>query len=119
MNWRGEILITYSQLIKAITAISSPEEAQEFLSAYRQVNSYADSNIGWLIGEVDRDVGKKIIEWFGCSHPIFGTKFPTPEEALRIGMEIGEAIKNGEEISDILKRYPVKNPNPWFVNLNN
>jgi len=114
MNWHGQILTTYLDLLREVARVGSPEEAHEFLSAYRQVNPHADSNIGWMIGDVDRDVGRRIIEWFGCSHPVFGTTFPTVEEALRKGMEMGEAMKNGgiDAVHRILPRY---NPNPWFL----
>ena len=114
MQWQGRTLSDLADLIDAVEKVGSPEEAQRFLSAYRQVNPYADENVGWMIGEVDRTVGKRIIEWFGCSHPIFGTTFPTPEEAFRKGMEMGEAMKNGG-IEAVRKLYPKKNPNPWFV----
>jgi len=114
MKWHGQTLLVYTDLIDAVSKVGSPEEAQEFLSAYRQVNPHADENIGWMIGDVDRDVGKRIIEWFGCSHPVFGTKFPTFEEALRRGMEMGEAMKNGG-MEAVQKLLPQKNPNPWFI----
>lgn len=93
MKWREKVLTTQSDFIREISNVSSPEEAQEFLLAYREINPHADAKIGWMIGEVNRDVGRRIIEWFGCSHPVFGTTFPTPEEAFRKGFEMGEAMR--------------------------
>ena len=82
-NWHGKELKTQKDFVEAVKKVGTPEEAQEFMSAYRSVNVNADDNVGWLIGEVNRDVGTRIIEWFGCSHPVFGTKFPSAEEAFR------------------------------------
>lgn len=114
MQWNGKTLSSFTDIMDAVEKVGSPEEAQRFLSAYRQVNPHADDNVGWLIGEFDRTVGKRIIEWFGCSHPVFGTTFPTTEEALLKGIEMGEAMKEGG-IEAVRKLYPKKNPNPWFV----
>jgi len=114
MNWHGRTLSAYTDLIDAVTRVGSPEEAQEFLSAYRQVNPHADVNVGWMIGDVDRDVGRRIIEWFGCSHPVFGTTFPTFEEALRKGIEMGQAMNEGG-IDRLNKMLPPRNPNSWFI----
>lgn len=111
MNWQGRVITVYGDLIDAVIRVGTPEEAQEFMSVYRQATPHADDNIGWMIGDVDRDVGKRIIEWFGCSHPAFGTTFPTPEEAFRKGMEMGEIMKNGGDPRTVL----MKNPNPWFT----
>lgn len=115
MNWNGRILSSYVDLLDAVAKVGSPEEAQEFLSAYRQVNPYAEDNIGWMIGDVDRDLGGRIIEWFGCSHPVFGTTFPTPEEAFSKGLEMGRAMKEGgiERLNELFPRR--SNPNPWFI----
>lgn len=75
-------------------AVDSPEEAQKFMVEYRKINEHADHNVGWMIGDVDRDVGRRIIDWFGCAHPFFGTTFPTPEEAFRKGLELGKLFQN-------------------------
>jgi hypothetical protein len=113
MTWKNRVLTNYVDLIDAITRVSSPEEAQEFMTAYREVNPHANENVGWIIGEVDRDVGRRIIEWFRCSHPVFGITFPTAEEAFRKGVEMGEAMKNGGV--EAAKKYLRQNTNPWFL----
>lgn len=117
MNWQGRIIETYQELLQAVSMVGSPEEAQLLLSAYRQVNSHADANIGWMIGDVDRDVGQRIIEWFGCAHPVFGASFPTPEEAFRKGLEIGEAMKamKDGDMDAVHRLLLPRNPNPWFT----
>lgn len=93
MYWNGRNLDTYEDLFHIVNNINSKEEAQEFLAAYRQVNSSAEEVIGWMIGDVDRELGNKIIEWFECEHPLFGKIFPTPEEALKKGIEAGVEMK--------------------------
>ena len=52
------------------------------------------SNIGYMAGYYDRETATKIMEWFDCSHPIFGRTFPTPAEAFNMGKKLGEAHKN-------------------------
>jgi hypothetical protein len=93
MNWNDINLNTYEDLLNIIKNISSPEEAQEFLLAYTKINPDAKEVIGWMIGDVDRDLGRKIIDWFGCQHPVFGKTFPTSEEALKKGIEAGTDMK--------------------------
>ena len=114
MHWHGKTLTTYSDLISAVTHCKTPQEAQEFLAAYQAINPHARENIGYMIGDVDRDVGRRIIEWFGCEHPVFGTTFPTTQEAFEAGMKLGETIRlhGVEAAKKLLKR---RNPNPWFV----
>jgi hypothetical protein len=114
MQWKGRTLSTYGDLINAVTGCRSPQEAQEFLLAYQAINPHARDNIGYMIGDVDRDVGRRIIEWFGCEHPIFGTTFPTAQEAFEAGMKLGETMRlhGVEAAKKLLKR---RNPNPWFV----
>lgn len=56
----------------------------------------AKQNLGYMAGYYDQEVASQVYEFFECAHPIFGTNFPTPEEAFAKGKEWGEAIKNGE-----------------------
>lgn len=56
----------------------------------------AKQNLGYYAGYYDQATAKKIYEFYECEHPIFGTHFPTPEEAFDIGKKWGEAIKKGE-----------------------
>lgn len=60
----------------------------------------AKQNLGYFAGYYDRETAKKVYSFFECEHPIFGTKFPTPEEAFEIGKKWGEAIKRGEPFPD-------------------
>lgn len=110
LEWKGYTLTTYSDLLNAVVRIAEKgdkAEAQEFLRAYEAVNPHARDNIGWIIGDVDRDQGRRVLELFGCPHPVFGTTYPTAEEAIRAGIEAGKKLLAGQN--------PLKNPNPWFV----
>jgi hypothetical protein len=50
-------------------------------------------NIGYYCGYYPPAIADKVYEMFDTEHPIFGRTHPTPEEALRIGMEMGRAAK--------------------------
>ena len=106
-EWKNRRIVTYQDLIWAVFTCASPEEAQQFMISYELAVSpaIARSNVGYIIGEVDRDTGRRIIEWFGVEHPVFGTTYPTASEALQAGMQAGKAmLEKG--------RLP---PNPWFT----
>jgi hypothetical protein len=50
-------------------------------------------NIGYYTGYLDHDTADRIMELFDTEHPIFGRTHPTPEEAFRLGRELGEQMK--------------------------
>lgn len=112
MIWKNKELRDISDLIDAIENCVDKDEAQAFVFAYEAINENARDNIGWVIGEVDRDVGQRIIDWFECEHPVFGTKFPTPEEAFKAGMELGEMVREHGAEYAIQK---MRKPNKWFL----
>jgi len=56
----------------------------------------AHDNLGYWAGYYDHDTRKAVKKVFGSSHPIFGDTFPTPEEAFKIGMELGNKLKLGK-----------------------
>jgi len=91
MNWKGQELLTIGDLCRlGIDKCNSPEEAQEFMRLYRIENEYADQNIGYLSGYYGRDDMRRIQEWFGVSHPIFGTSVPSPEDAFAAGEQMAK-----------------------------
>jgi hypothetical protein len=55
------------------------------------------SNIGYNTGYGDNELGDKVMEFYECEHPIFGKTHPTPEEALRMGIELGEKMRAEKE----------------------
>ena len=90
MNWKGHDLITIGDLMyHGIDKCETPEEAQEFMRLYRADSPHADVNIGYLSGYYGATDMRRIQQWFGCAHPIFGTAIPTQEEALEAGKKRG------------------------------
>ena len=51
------------------------------------------SSIGYYTGYLDHATADKIMDLFETEHPIFGKTHPTPEEALRLGLEYGRRSK--------------------------
>jgi hypothetical protein len=50
-------------------------------------------NIGYYTGYLDCTTADKIMELFETEHPVFGRTHPTPTEAFRLGMELGEQMR--------------------------
>jgi hypothetical protein len=92
--WKGEALNTFGDIMRAVDAVASAEEAQEFMAVYRDVTPHAAANIGYMSGYYDRATRRRIQEWFMVAHPIFGTYEPTPEEAFELGRKLGAKAKN-------------------------
>jgi len=102
--WRETEIRTMGDLMTAIQSISSVEDANELVAAYSQVNEHATSNIGYMLGYLDKAERERLYQLFGeCSHPVFGHNFgrgaePTTEGALSAGYALGKAAleKNDE-----------------------
>jgi hypothetical protein len=97
MEWKGKTLITTGDVMNAMQEIvntGTKEDAAEFMKMARTEGEYASENIGYLTGYFDHKTADKMMEWFDVSHPIFGRGHPSPEEALKKGLEMGERIKN-------------------------
>jgi len=90
MFWHGKEIKTLGESCEAIGAITTREEAQEFLHLSRLENpKYADENIGYLFGYFGRDKWRRLSELFGVLHPIFGDRYDlTDDEILKMGMEL-------------------------------
>jgi hypothetical protein len=54
-------------------------------------------NIGYMTGYMSPEQGDRIMELFNTEHPIWGRNHPTPEEALRLGIEYGSRGVKGME----------------------
>lgn len=87
MEWNGTEITDVQGLITAICAVKSREEAERFIAAYEAENVHARENIGYIAGYCDADTSRRIWDWFGCAHPIFGTRIPTAEEAFEAGKQ--------------------------------
>ena len=103
-TWKGYTLKSYEDLLHAIVRVADKAEAQEFLRVYEAVNPHARENIGWAVGDLSRDEGRRVLELFECPHPVFGTTYPTPQEAFDMGRAAGAKLLARQQ-----------NPNPWFV----
>ncbi len=91
MEWKGKELRTNGDLMTdGIEKCNSPEEAKEFMKIYFAENVHAYSNISYLAGYYSEEMKHRIFEWFECAHPIFGTRDPTPEEALNAGKRLAK-----------------------------
>jgi hypothetical protein len=51
------------------------------------------TNIGYYTGYLDHETADKIMDLFETEHPVFGRTHPTPQEAFRLGKELGEQMK--------------------------
>jgi hypothetical protein len=70
--WNGIDVETVGDLGTAMLSVKSPEEAQQFMAAYRLTNEYAEQNIGYISGYYDPETAQRIRQWFAVKHPIFG-----------------------------------------------
>ena len=87
-EWRGQRVETFGDLGAMVVRIcrdGDREEAAEFMAAYREVTAHADINVGYLAGYYDSETAQQIWDWFGVSHPIFGTERPSTEAAYEAG----------------------------------
>lgn len=89
--WKGEELRTMGQLGDACLACKTKKEMQEFMKEYRACCAFADRNIGYWTGYLDQKKADRIRDWAGVTHPIFGRKHPTAEEAFAAGLKMGKA----------------------------
>lgn len=91
MIWKGNELDTIDKLMRlGIDKCDTPEEAQQFMLEYVKENIHARSNIGYVAGYYSQADKHRIFKWFDVVHPIFGTKDLSPEELMKLGMEMGE-----------------------------
>ncbi|KKN58402.1 hypothetical protein LCGC14_0552150 [marine sediment metagenome] len=90
--WRGKHLEKMGQIMDAAVAITTREEAQEFLTAYQATCTkpgVAAANIGYAAGYYSQDTAQRLYELFSVEHPIFGRNRPTSDEAFQAGLKLG------------------------------
>jgi len=94
MEWKGQQIVTLGDLMeRGIDQCATPEEAREFMRLYRDENVYAATNVGYVAGYYSSLERKRIQEWFGVAHPIFGTGEVSGEEAFDLGKRLGEQAR--------------------------
>jgi hypothetical protein len=95
--WDGKEIRTLGELLDAAVSVTTREEAQEFLAAYKAVNEHAAANIGYILGYLNPEERGRLYKLFEeCSHPVFGSSFgrgddPTAKEAFEAGLACGKA----------------------------
>lgn len=94
MNWKGRELATIGDLSDAMEACKTREDAQAFMAAYRAENEHADVNIGYLTGYYDWETADRMRDWFGVTHPVFGDRHPTFDEALEAGKRMAAEVSS-------------------------
>jgi hypothetical protein len=82
--------MTIGQLLDAVCAVKTREEAHAFMAAYRAVSPHAGQNVGYIAGYRDPATARRIWDWFECAHPVFGTHVPDTDEALAAGRKLAE-----------------------------
>lgn len=93
MIWNGNRLSTISDFINAIKLCTTQPEAQRFLLAYSvfcKDEELAKNSIGYLAGYTNEKEATRIWKLFGVAHPVWGDKWPTPEEAFAMGVRLGK-----------------------------
>jgi hypothetical protein len=90
---KGTEIKTIGDLIDAMCALGSPDEAQKFMAGYVAVNKHAHANVGYCTGYLDNERGQQLREWCQAAHPIFGMGTPTVGEALTAGEECAAAAQ--------------------------
>ena len=86
-RFKGIDFDTYPKIIDYALSLSGLEQ-EEFVNAYARTGPHALSNIGYISGYYDRETAMRIMETFKTSHPIFGRRLPTPEEAFDMGKKL-------------------------------
>jgi hypothetical protein len=118
INWKDRPVMaklngnTMGELYDPAMKITDQVEANRYLEALvhrcmddgksrEESESIQKSNLAYYAGYYDHETRLRVEQLFNCSHPIFGPAVngePTPEEAFKMGMELGEKIKKGVKV---------------------
>jgi len=99
--------VTYQEMFDSAMKCTTKEEADAWMDAEvsrrvsdepsvpdSEARDVIKSNLGYMAGYYDDSVRDKVRDLFGALHPIFGDHRPTPQEAFRLGFELGEELGN-------------------------
>lgn len=64
-EWKGSDLPTIGDLVNALAALESREEAEQFMVAYRAHTDHADVNVGYVAGYCSPETMERILDWTG------------------------------------------------------
>lgn len=95
-------MMTQPEMIKLALRYDTKEKARELVDM--QVKEMVDTlhydeaearritlvNIGYYTGYLDHETADRLMDLFETEHPVFGRTHPTPQEAFRLGRELGE-----------------------------
>ena len=116
MIWQDKNLTTMGDVINAISSCVTKQEAEEFLHLYGMETGIdvAKHNIGYATGYMDRTEADRLMALFDCPHPLFGFEHPTPEDALAMGISMGQLSKQygSRKALEMLSLAP---KDPWYV----
>jgi hypothetical protein len=96
MIWKGRPLTTPEEFMRyGIDCCADAQEARQFMREYViEKPSEARANIGYLTGYYGLEDRRRIFDWFEVVHPIFGRRELSPEECFKLGMAIGDGLRN-------------------------
>lgn len=109
--------MTIGEAYDPITLVKTKEEASEYLellvnwnvrmtgNTYPEARVIERMNIGYWAGYYDQETQTRIYELFETEHPIFGKHRPSPEEALKAGMQMaGGSTGLNSTLRDLILR---------------
>lgn len=92
---------TMGQVMDVVESCETEEEAQRVVEMYvdsvvqdnpemshMEAQGLVMENIGYASGYYGRKTCERILKLFDTSHPFFGRKYPTPEEAFEMGKKV-------------------------------
>jgi len=91
VDWKGQRLSKMPEIIEAALQITEESERQALLAEVRKCGPHAIENFGYFAGYYDKEEAKKILTFFGTTHPVFGKDWPdvpvSSERAFEMGQE--------------------------------
>lgn len=97
--------VTYGESLAPAMKITEQEDADNYLSVlirYQEREGKVDHaeatritkiNLGYFSGYYNAETATRVNRLFNTTHPIFGDRRPTPEEALEAGRKFAEESK--------------------------
>lgn len=86
----------YEPVAKVTTQAEADEQLERIIqlmieegTSRRRAKKIAKKNIGYWAGYHDEETAKRIWRLFRTEHPIFGKRWPKPEEAFHLGVKWG------------------------------
>lgn len=68
-TWRGVVLRNAGEVIEALAATRSPEEANRFMEMYRRITPKADENIRFFLSYSYPQYEKRLTAWLHSPRP--------------------------------------------------